>query len=222
MVLWFLIASFLALAFLWLIGMKVVVRIADLVHFAAPCPASLAWVLDHPVRRRYLRRVPERIGFRTAERVLEIGPGIGVFTQEAARRVGGQGMVLAVDVQLEMALRLARRVQHAGLDNVRILVANAESLPLADGGFDRAFAVSVMAEIRAKGRAFSELYRVLRPGGLLSITEEFIDPDYPFPWETRRRAVAAGFRLLQCLGGLWTYTANFVKPGQGQENAPGV
>jgi ubiquinone/menaquinone biosynthesis C-methylase UbiE len=76
-----------------------------------------------------------------------------------------------------------------------------------------------MAEIREKGRAFSELYRVLRPDGTLSITEEFLDPDYPFPCETRRRAVMAGFRFLRRTGGLWTYTANFSKPVSGQKMA---
>lgn len=214
MLLWLFIVSLLGLAFLWFIGMKVVVRLADLVHFAAPCPASLSWILENPFRRWYLRKTPNRIGFQAGERVLELGAGVGVFTEQAAYRVGAQGLVLAVDIQLEMALRLARRARSAGLSNVRILVADAESLPLVSGGFDRAFAVSVMAEIREKDRAFRELYRVLRPGGVLSITEEFIDPDYPFPWETRRRARAAGFHFLQRLGGVWTYTSNFAKPLQ--------
>ncbi len=217
-----LVVLLLGLTFLWLVGMKIVARIADLVHFAAPCPASLGWVLNSPFRRCYLRKTPDRIGFQAGERVLELGPGVGVFTEQAAYRVGAQGLVLAVDIQLDMARQLARRVQNAGLANVRILVADAEFLPLAHRCFDRAFAISVMAEVRGKSRAFRELYRVLHPGGVLSITEEFIDPDYPFPWETRRRAMSAGFHFLRHAGGVWTYTINFTRPLQEQENVPGL
>lgn len=209
----------LGLAFLWLIGMKIVVRIADLFHFAAPCPVSLAWILEHPLRRWYLQKVPERIGFQPGERILEIGPGIGVFTRQAARQAGPTGQVIAVEIQPDMALQLAKRMRTAGLTKVAILVGDAEALPLADDAFDRAFAVSVMAEIRNKRRAFSELYRVLKPAGMLSITEEFIDPDYPFPWETSRRARAAGFHFVRRAGGLWTYTSNFRKPEQENTSA---
>ncbi len=204
--------ALLVLAFLWLIGMKIVARIADWIHFAAPCPVSFGWVLESPLRRWYLRKVPERIGFRVGERVLEIGPGLGVFTRQAAEHVGAAGQVVALDVQPEMARRLAHRMKIAGLEKVRIVVGNAEALPFVSGYFDRAFAVSVMAEVRNKTHAFSELYRALKGGGMLSITEEFLDPDYPFPAETSRRAGAAGFQFVQRAGGLWTYTSNFRKP----------
>ena len=60
-------------------------------------------------------------------------------------------------------------------------------------------------------RAVAELHRVLAPTGRLSITEEFIDPDYLFPAETIQRLQSAGFRLEQFYGNAWRYTANFVK-----------
>jgi hypothetical protein len=50
---------------------------------------------------------------------------------------------------------------------------------------------------------------VLRPGGVLSIGEEFYDPDYLFLPETIRLVEAAGFRLEERFGNLWVYTANF-------------
>jgi hypothetical protein len=51
--------------------------------------------------------------------------------------------------------------------------------------------------------------RVGARGGHLSITEEFIDPDYPFPSETIRRVEAAGFEQVQRFGNFWIYTINF-------------
>ena len=60
-------------------------------------------------------------------------------------------------------------------------------------------------------RALKELRRVLTPQGILSITEELLDPDYRFESETVQRVRAAGFRLAQRFGNLWVYTVNFRK-----------
>jgi len=76
---------------------------------------------------------------------------------------------------------------------------------------DRAFLVTVLPEILDQERALAELRRVLKPGGVLSITEEFSDPDYPFLFETVRRVEAAGFRLERRMGNWWVYTVNFCK-----------
>ena len=50
---------------------------------------------------------------------------------------------------------------------------------------------------------------MIKPGGRLSVTEEFMDPDYPFPFETIRRVEVAGFELVQRFGSFWVYTINF-------------
>jgi ubiquinone/menaquinone biosynthesis C-methylase UbiE len=69
--------------------------------------------------------------------------------------------------------------------------------------------VTVLPEIPDQNRALADLWRVIKPGGQLSVTEEFMDPDYPFPFETIRRVEAAGFELVQRFGNLWIYTVNF-------------
>jgi ubiquinone/menaquinone biosynthesis C-methylase UbiE len=168
-------------------------------------------MLDNPIRRRYTRPVLDRVGIRPGDVVLELGSGTGVFTVAAAQRIGPQGRFVAVDIQPEMIKRVEQRVRTAGLANVETHTADAYHLPLADGSVDRAFLISVLEEIPDPVRALAELSRVLKPEGILSITAEFMDPDYWFPIETIRQLQVADFALVKRFGNLWCYTLNFRK-----------
>jgi ubiquinone/menaquinone biosynthesis C-methylase UbiE len=207
--LWILPAIAGGLVFLWLFPLKLLARLAARLGHSSPCPAALSWLVDNSLRRTYMRPVLDRIGIRAGERVLELGPGPGAFTVGAAERVGPEGSLVAVDIQAEMIAQVDQRVQQAGLTNVETHVASAYQLPIVDQSVDRAFLITVLPEIPDRRRALSELHRVLRPGGVLSITEEFYDPDYLFLAETIRLVEAAGFRLEERFGKLWVYTANF-------------
>jgi len=195
----------------WLFPLKLLSRLAARFGQSAPCPASLGWLVNNPIRRCYMRPVLDRVGIRFGERVLELGPGQGTFTVDAARRAGPEGRLIAVDIQPKMIAQVEKRVQEAGLTNVETHIADAYHLPLDDESVDRAFLVTVLPEIPDQAQALAELHRVIKPGGLLSITEEFTDPDYPFAFETIRRVEAAGFRLERRLGNFWLYTVNFRK-----------
>jgi ubiquinone/menaquinone biosynthesis C-methylase UbiE len=199
------------LAFFWLFPLKLLSRLAARLGKSAPCPAALAPLIDNPLRRRYIGSTLERIGIRPGERVLELGPGPGAFTVDAARRAGAGGWIIALDIQPRMVALARKRVREAGVGNVTICVASAHDLPLPAGSVDRAFLVTVLPEIPDQDRALAELRRVIRPGGVLSISEEFTDPDYAFPAETIRRATAAGFELAQRFGSLVAYTVNLCR-----------
>ena len=204
-------AIFGGLIFFWLVPLKLISRLAARFGASAPCPASLSWLVDNPFRRRYMGPILDRVGICPGECVLELGPGPGAFTVDAARRAGSEGRLIAVDIQPEMIAQVEGRVREAGLDNVETHVASAYELPVADESVDRAFLVTVLPEIPDQDRALAELYRVIKPGGRLSVTEEFYDPDYPFAFETIRRVEAAGFELEQRFGNFWVYTVNFRK-----------
>ena len=108
----------------------------------------------------------------------------------------------------------ARQIREAPCPQPRILVKRGNgilrmSIHLRQIG--RAFLVAVLPEIPDQDCALAELRRVLKPQGVLSITEEFADPDYRFPGETIRCVEAAGFRLEERFGNLWVYTVNFRK-----------
>jgi ubiquinone/menaquinone biosynthesis C-methylase UbiE len=111
-----------------------------------------------------------------------------------------------------MIAQLERRARESGLANIETHIASAHDIPLQDASVDRAFLVTVLPEIPDRARALAELRRVLKPGGVLSVTEEFLDPDYLFAFETVRLVEAAGFRRVRHAGNFWVYTLNFESP----------
>jgi ubiquinone/menaquinone biosynthesis C-methylase UbiE len=200
----------LGLLLFWFVGLKLLVKL--LKGRSAPCPASLSWLVDLPIRRRYMRPVLDRVGLQPGETVLELGPGPGAFTVDAAQRLGPEGKLIAVDIQPEMIAQVEARVRQAGLANVETHVASAYDMPVEDASVDRAFLVTVLPEIPDPVRGLREVYRVLKPGGVFSTTEEFLDPDYPRRQTTVAWAEAAGFEPTGRFGSWMVYTLNFRKP----------
>jgi ubiquinone/menaquinone biosynthesis C-methylase UbiE len=196
------------LLFVWL----VVVRLISKLGVRGPCPASFNWIVDNPIRRWYMRPALDRFGIRPGERVLELGPGPGAFTIEAARQTEPGGRLLAVDIQPAMIAAVEQKVSKSKLTNIETHVADAFHVPVGTASIDRAFLVTVLPEIPDRRRALKELRRVIKPGGMLSITEEFLDPDYPLARTTIRWAEEAGFELEERHGNWWIYTLNFRKP----------
>ena len=201
----------LAFFFFFEVVFKIVARIAHARGHSAACPPSLSWYLESSFRKWYMRPVLDRVGIIPGDRVLELGPGPGAFSVDAARRAGSEGRLTIVDIQPAMIAKVEARLRAAGITNAETRAASAYELPVADSSVDRAFLVGVLGEIADRSRALAELHRVLRQGGVLSITEEFSDPDYYFAIETIRRAEAAGFRLCARFGNFLIYTLNFEK-----------
>jgi SAM-dependent methyltransferase len=98
------------------------------------------------------------------ERLLDIGCGPGTTAVELARRVGPDGEVVAVDVAAGMIAALGRRLERAGIANVRGVVADAGRDPLGDG-FDGAFSRFGVMFFADPVAAFANIGRALRPGG---------------------------------------------------------
>ena len=194
----------------FLFVMKIIARLAYRLGYSAPCPTSVAGLLNHPLRWTYLRKAIARSDMQPGEMVLELGPGPGIITVEIAPILQPGGKLFTLDIQEEMIAKLEHRVSAAGLDNVIAQVGDACQLPFDDDSLDRAVLVSVLPEIPDRERALAELRRVLKSGGILSITGEFTDPDYLFVSETIQLVTGTGFRLVEKHGNPWCYTVNFI------------
>jgi ubiquinone/menaquinone biosynthesis C-methylase UbiE len=114
-----------------------------------------------------------------------------------------------VDIEPVLVEKLKAKVGRLGLDNVEARVGDACALPFDDGTFDVVFLISVLGEIPDPVGALREARRVLKPDGVLSITEFLPDPDYPLRRTVMRWAEAAGFDLVGREGNLFCYTLNF-------------
>ena len=153
-----------------------------------------------------------RLDLAPGMRVLDAGCGPGRLTVPLARAVGEGGEVVALDGQPTMLAKLERRLRAEGITNVRPLRSGLGEGALQAGAFERVLLAMVVGEVRDREAAVRELYAALRPGGILSVTEIFGDPDYRRPATVRREVEVAGFRLLERHGGFPAYTLNFRKP----------
>ena len=119
-----------------------------------------------------LNRIRERVldGARleTDDVVLDVGTGTGLLALGALERLGDDGEVIALDVSVECLEAL-----QAGCDDPRVsyLVGSAEVLPLPDRSADAVLTRSVLMYVREKSEAAREFFRVLRPGGRISILD---------------------------------------------------
>lgn len=179
-----------------------------------PCPTWLAWSLDNRIIGRFLgtRSTLDRMGLRDGQHVLEIGPGSGRLLIEVARRVGPTGAAVGVDIQPGMIERLERSAAKAGVANVRGIVADATRMDLPEEILDVVFIALTLGEIPAQSEALRRAHHVLKPGGMLSVTELFPDPHFVPRGRVRKLAEDAGFVHSATLGGCLYFTANFVKP----------
>ncbi len=103
--------------------------------------------------------------------VLDVGCGAGMDLLLAARRVGPSGKAIGVDMTPAMMDRARRAARAAGFENVEIREGDAESLPAGDGEADVVISNGVINLTTDKKKAFSEIFRVLKPGGQLLLAD---------------------------------------------------
>jgi len=103
--------------------------------------------------------------------VLDIGSGAGTDTLIAATLVGASGKVYGLEMTRAMQEKLARNISLMAIDHVEVVPGNAEEIPLPDASVDVITSNGVINLVPDKPAAIREMFRVLRPGGRVQITD---------------------------------------------------
>jgi len=115
--------------------------------------------------------------------ILDLGCGAGLDALIAARRVGLEGKVIAVDFSTAMLKRARQAAAESGLSNLEWREADAEQLPIVDEEIDVAMVNGIFNLNPFREAIFRELARVVRPGGTVFAAEMILSR--PLPAEAR-------------------------------------
>jgi arsenite methyltransferase len=127
--------------------------------------------------------------------VLDLGSGAGFDALIAARKVGPGGRVIGVDMTDAMLDKARGNADRAGVTHVEFRKGDIEALPVEDNSIDVALSNCVLNLASDKDRAFAEVYRVLKPGGRLAVSDMAWDVE---PVAEVRKDLEA---IVGCIGG---------------------
>ncbi len=172
-----------------------------------------------------LRQMAARLDIRPGSVVLDVGTGTGIFLPFLRQRIGGDGIILALDIAEEM-LQKARAKSTNG--TVAYLNADAAHIPLPEASVDSVVCYSSFPHFQDKAKALAEMYRVVKNGGRLYICHtsnraainglhngihEVAHDIIPEDWEMRLMLSEAGFADIEIEDNCENYLCQALRRG---------
>ncbi|MFX1495681.1 MAG: methyltransferase domain-containing protein [Promethearchaeota archaeon] len=185
-------------------------------YYKFPIPSFMTRLIDNPIRRKLIQKpekVAERMHLEPGMTIVEIGPGKGSYTKTIAKSILPDGKVYAIDIQESVINQLKKRVEKENIMNIIPKIDDAYELSFEDESIDRVLMIACLPEIPEPIRVLKEIKRVLKPDGIISLSEMLPDPDYPRRKTEKKWADEAGFELDEEFGNWFIYQLNFKKKG---------
>ncbi len=132
----------------------------------------MASIMESRLRYKFFgpAKILQGAGIQPGQKVLEVGCGSGFFTLPAAQMLGEQGSLIAMDMLSVSVETVAKKVQTAGLKNVRVIQSDALDTRLENESLDAILIFGVIpAPMLPMGKLLAEMHRILKPGGALAV-----------------------------------------------------
>ncbi|MCF8298933.1 MAG: class I SAM-dependent methyltransferase [Saprospiraceae bacterium] len=182
------------------------------------CPWWMGYLLANPVRK--LGHNPNKLlkdYIKPGMNVIDIGSAMGFFTLPMANLVGKNGSVIAIDVQEKMLSTLKKKADKSDYsNNIDCRLASSASLNISDqiGQIDFALAFYVIHEIPNQKNVFEQVFKSLKKGAKLLVSEPKGHVSLEKMSETIDHALAAGFKIISHPDIGRSHSVVFEKPGK--------
>lgn len=175
-------------------------------------PYQFAFTLLIPIRNIFLspQKLIERLELKEGDNVLEVGAGPGYFSLKVAKFLKNGRLTLS-DIQQEMLDIAKKRLAKRKVENVNYYLCNGIKFEIEGNKFDVVYMVTVLGEIENQKEYIGEFYRMLKPNGVLSISEQGGDPDKMSVEEIKELLKDFNFEFYKLYGTKNNFTINFKK-----------